>query len=84
VRMSRGAAAEPNRTVNDRSKVKQMKASTKSEAESKLREVEGALKEAVAEAAKNRDLQAEGKREKRVGSRHLAAKMPSSSSASKA
>jgi uncharacterized protein YjbJ (UPF0337 family) len=74
--MSRGAAADPNRTVNDRSKVKQMKASTKSEAESKLREVEGALKEAVGEAAKNRDLQAEGKREKRVGSRRKLGLIP--------
>jgi uncharacterized protein YjbJ (UPF0337 family) len=74
--MSRGAAADPNRTANDRSKVKQMKASTKSEAESKLREVEGALKEAVAEAAKNRDLQAEGKREKRVGSRRKLGLIP--------
>lgn len=43
-----------------------MKASTKSEAESKLREVEGALQEAVGEAARNRDLQAEGKRGKGV------------------
>jgi uncharacterized protein YjbJ (UPF0337 family) len=46
--------------------VNQMKTSTRSKAEAKLREVEGALEEAVAEAAKNRDLQAEGKREKRT------------------
>lgn len=44
-----------------------MKASTRSKAEGKLREVEAALKEAVSEAAKNRDLQAEGRREKSVG-----------------
>jgi uncharacterized protein YjbJ (UPF0337 family) len=44
-----------------------MKASTRTKAEGKWREVEGALKEAVGAAAKNRDLQAAGKREKRVG-----------------
>jgi uncharacterized protein YjbJ (UPF0337 family) len=47
--------------------VKPVKASTRSKAEGKLREVEGALKEAVGEAAMNRDLQAEGRRVQRVG-----------------
>jgi uncharacterized protein YjbJ (UPF0337 family) len=44
-----------------------MKASTRSKAEGKLREVEGALEEAVADAARNRDRPVERKREKRVG-----------------
>jgi uncharacterized protein YjbJ (UPF0337 family) len=44
-----------------------MKASTKNRAEGKLREVEGALKEAVCAAARDRDLELEGKREKNVG-----------------
>ena len=39
-----------------RLKVKPMKASTRKRAEEKLREVEGALKEAVGAAAKDRDL----------------------------
>jgi len=47
--------------------VKPMKASTKNRAEGKLREVEGALKEAVGAAARDRDLELEGKREKNVG-----------------
>ena len=51
------------------SRVKQMKANTRIKAAAKLREVEGALQEAVREAAKNRDLKAEGKREKRAHSR---------------
>ncbi len=51
----------------NRSRVKQMKASTKNKAARKLREVEGALEEAVREAARNRDGKAEGKRQKRVG-----------------
>lgn len=44
-----------------------MKASTRNKAEGKLREVEAALKEAVAAAAKDRDLELEGKRGKSVG-----------------
>jgi uncharacterized protein YjbJ (UPF0337 family) len=47
--------------------MKPLKASTKDRAEGKLREVAGALKEAVGEAAKNRRLQLEGRREKRAG-----------------
>ena len=47
--------------------MKPMKASTKNRAEGKLREVEGALKEAVGAAARDRDLELEGKREKNVG-----------------
>jgi len=56
-----------------------MKASTRNRAEGKLREVEAALKEAVAAAAKNRDLELEGKRGKRVGkaqARSAASKRP--------
>jgi uncharacterized protein YjbJ (UPF0337 family) len=44
-----------------------MKTSTWNRAESKLREVEGALKEAVGAAARNRNLDVDGKFEKRVG-----------------
>jgi uncharacterized protein YjbJ (UPF0337 family) len=44
-----------------------MKASTRNNAEVKLREVEGALKEAVRAAARDRDLRLEGKPEKKVG-----------------
>jgi uncharacterized protein YjbJ (UPF0337 family) len=50
-----------------RLKVKQIKSSTRNRAEDKLREVEGALTEAVSAAARDRDLEAEGKREKKVG-----------------
>jgi uncharacterized protein YjbJ (UPF0337 family) len=45
----------------------EMKASTKDKAEGKLREVEGALKDAVGAAARDRELQVEGKTEKKVG-----------------
>jgi uncharacterized protein YjbJ (UPF0337 family) len=44
-----------------------MKTSTWNRAEGKLREVEGALKEAVAAATRNRNLDVDGKFEKRVG-----------------
>jgi len=44
-----------------------MKASTRNSAEVKLREVEGALKEAVRAAARDRDLRLESKPEKKVG-----------------
>lgn len=44
-----------------------MKTSTRIEAADKLREVEGVLQEAVSEAARNRDAETEGKREKGVG-----------------
>ena len=47
--------------------MKPMKASTRNRAEGKLRELEGFLKEAVGAAAKDRDLEVEGKREKRIG-----------------
>jgi uncharacterized protein YjbJ (UPF0337 family) len=53
--------------VRRRLKVKPIKASTRIRAEGKLREVEGALKEIVGAAALDRDLEAEGKHEKRVG-----------------
>jgi uncharacterized protein YjbJ (UPF0337 family) len=49
--------------------VKPIKSSTRNRAEGKLREVEGALKEAVGAAARDRDLEVEGKREKQVESR---------------
>jgi uncharacterized protein YjbJ (UPF0337 family) len=54
-------------SVHERLEVEPMKASTRNRAEGKLREVEAALKEAVAAAAKDRDLELERKREKRVG-----------------
>lgn len=44
-----------------------MKPSTNDRVKGKSREVEGALKEAVGEAAKNRDLEIRGKVEKNVG-----------------
>ena len=44
-----------------------MKTSTWNRAQGKLREVEGALKEAVGAAARNRNLDVDGKFEKRVG-----------------
>ena len=47
--------------------VKFMKPSTNDRVKGKLREVEGALKEAVGAAAKDRDLQIRGKVEKNVG-----------------
>jgi len=50
-----------------RLEVKPMKTSTWNRAEGKLREVEGALKEAVGAASRNRNLDVEGKFEKRVG-----------------
>jgi uncharacterized protein YjbJ (UPF0337 family) len=50
-----------------RLEVKPMKTSTWNREEGKLREVEGALKEAVGPAARNRNLDVDGKYEKRVG-----------------
>jgi hypothetical protein len=50
----------------NRSQVKQMKASTKTKAAGKLREVEAALEAAVGEAARNRDLQAGRKGQKKL------------------
>jgi len=44
-----------------------MRASTKDEAEGKLREVEEALKDAVCAAARDRDLQVAGKMKKTFG-----------------
>lgn len=44
-----------------------MKASTMDRARGKLREVEGALKEAIGAAARDRDLELKGKLQKNVG-----------------
>ena len=44
-----------------------MKTSTWNRAQDKLREVEGALREAVGAATRNRNLAVDGKFEKRVG-----------------
>ena len=51
-----------------------MKLSTMNKAESKLREVEGSLKEAIGEAARNRNLELEGKRNERRRSRRFKAR----------
>lgn len=44
-----------------------MRPSTKDKAEGKLREVRGALKEAIGAAARDRDLEVEGRFEKSLG-----------------
>ena len=70
--MDTRAGADAGRSSNaisahGRIKVKQMKTSTRNRAAGKLREVEGSLKEAVGAAARDRDLELEGKVEKKVG-----------------
>jgi uncharacterized protein YjbJ (UPF0337 family) len=59
--------SERHSRTRTRVEAKPMKASTRNRAEGKLREVEGALKEAIGAAARDRDVEVEGKRKKRAG-----------------